>query len=204
MFVVKADSNATMANRRTEGKSETDSGNVNVTDGGVTGEGEGEGEGEGSITTTITTATLTPLIAARTDQSKLVMRDADNVDATLSSSYSSPSSATRAARPKAKKPNDASGTFVPTSAFTSTSTPDPGPDPDPEFAVDEGEDENVDVDAAEARILSEIETGIVDLFSDAYYNKHLIYSVLELVLVRLMPELAERRVGELWEERLVV
>lgn len=54
----------------------------------------------------------------------------------------------------------------------------------------------------EARSLFEIETGIVDIFSDAYYNKHLIYGILELVLVRLVPELAERGVGEIWKERL--
>ncbi|KAI0099643.1 PXA domain-containing protein [Nemania sp. FL0031] len=54
----------------------------------------------------------------------------------------------------------------------------------------------------EARTLSEIEADIVDIFSDAYCNKHLIYSILELVLVRLVPELAEKGVGELWEERL--
>ncbi|KAI0526230.1 hypothetical protein F5B22DRAFT_148009 [Xylaria bambusicola] len=54
----------------------------------------------------------------------------------------------------------------------------------------------------EERILCEIETGIVDIFSDAYCNKHLIYGILELVLVRLVPELAEKGVGELWEERL--
>ncbi|KAI0186613.1 hypothetical protein F4808DRAFT_164607 [Astrocystis sublimbata] len=54
----------------------------------------------------------------------------------------------------------------------------------------------------EARRLSEIEAGIVDIFSDAYYNKHLIYGILELVLVRLIPELAETGVGDLWERRL--
>ncbi|KAI0906573.1 PXA domain-containing protein [Ustulina deusta] len=54
----------------------------------------------------------------------------------------------------------------------------------------------------EARRLSEIETGIVDIFSDAYCNKHLVYGILELLLVRLVPELAEKGVGELWEERL--
>lgn len=54
----------------------------------------------------------------------------------------------------------------------------------------------------EHRILSEIETGILDVFSDGYCNKHLMYSMLELVLVRLMPELAERGVIDLWEERL--
>jgi hypothetical protein len=57
-------------------------------------------------------------------------------------------------------------------------------------------------DEGEARILAEIETGIVDIFSDAYCNKHLVYSILELVLLRLVPELAEKGVGELWEERL--
>lgn len=40
------------------------------------------------------------------------------------------------------------------------------------------------------------------VFDDAYCNKHLIYSLLELVLVRLMPELSEKGVAELWEERL--
>ncbi|KAI1844943.1 hypothetical protein JX266_008959 [Neoarthrinium moseri] len=52
------------------------------------------------------------------------------------------------------------------------------------------------------RILSEIETGILDIFSDPYCNKHLMYGILELVLVRLMPELAENGIIELWEERL--
>ncbi|KAH7170338.1 hypothetical protein EDB81DRAFT_752861 [Dactylonectria macrodidyma] len=37
---------------------------------------------------------------------------------------------------------------------------------------------------------------------DEYCNKHLMYSVLELVLVRLMPELSEKGVVELQEERL--
>lgn len=43
---------------------------------------------------------------------------------------------------------------------------------------------------------------VLDLFGDEYCNKHLMYGVLELVLVRLMPELSERRVGELMAERL--
>ncbi|KAI0128631.1 hypothetical protein BJ170DRAFT_337527 [Xylariales sp. AK1849] len=57
-------------------------------------------------------------------------------------------------------------------------------------------------DEDEGRILSEIESGILDPFSDSYCNRHLVYGVLELILVRLMPELAERGVIELWEERL--
>ncbi|KAI1661710.1 PXA domain-containing protein [Daldinia decipiens] len=59
---------------------------------------------------------------------------------------------------------------------------------------DEDEDEN--------RILSEIETGVLDVFSDPYCNKHLLYGILELILVRLMPELTEKGVIELWEDRL--
>lgn len=54
----------------------------------------------------------------------------------------------------------------------------------------------------DARIISEIEAGILDVFSDPYCNKHLMYGALELVLVRLVPELAEKGVVELWEERL--
>lgn len=56
--------------------------------------------------------------------------------------------------------------------------------------------------APDARIISEIEAGILDVFSDPYCNKHLMYGALELVLVRLVPELAEKGVVELWEERL--
>jgi hypothetical protein len=54
----------------------------------------------------------------------------------------------------------------------------------------------------EVRILTDIETGLLDVFGDAYCNKHLVYSILELVLVRLMPEMADKSVTELWEERL--
>ncbi|KAI5868020.1 PXA domain-containing protein [Durotheca rogersii] len=57
-------------------------------------------------------------------------------------------------------------------------------------------------DEDDDRILSQIETGILDVFSDPYCNKHLVYGILELVLVRLMPELTEKGVIELWEERV--
>lgn len=57
-------------------------------------------------------------------------------------------------------------------------------------------------DQPDARIITEIETDILDAFSDAYCNKHLMYSALELVLVRLIPELAEKSIVGLWNERL--
>ncbi|KAK6452194.1 hypothetical protein FP744_10008445 [Trichoderma asperellum] len=51
------------------------------------------------------------------------------------------------------------------------------------------------------RVLDELES-LLDVVGDEYCNKHLMYSVLELILVRLMPELSEKGVVELWEERL--
>jgi hypothetical protein len=50
-------------------------------------------------------------------------------------------------------------------------------------------------------MIDEVE-GLLMILSDEYCNKHLMYGVLELVLVRLMPELAEKGVVELLEERL--
>lgn len=64
-------------------------------------------------------------------------------------------------------------------------------------AKEAGEDPEIE------RVLDDIETGFLDIFSDPYCNKHLLYSLLELVIVRLMPELAERGVVDLLEERLL-
>ena len=70
-------------------------------------------------------------------------------------------------------------------------------DRDKEVAGEKGEDDPLD-----ARIIAAVEAGILDVFSDPYCNKHLMYGALELILVRLVPELAEKGVVELWEERL--
>ena len=43
---------------------------------------------------------------------------------------------------------------------------------------------------------------VLDTFSDSYCNKHLLYGVVELIIVRLIPELAEKGVEELLEDRL--
>jgi hypothetical protein len=53
----------------------------------------------------------------------------------------------------------------------------------------------------EEALVDELEELLVVL-DDEYCNKHLMYSVLELILVRLMPELSERGVEELLQERL--
>lgn len=43
---------------------------------------------------------------------------------------------------------------------------------------------------------------VLNVFGDNYCNKHLLYGIIELIIVRLIPELAEKGVEELWEERL--
>lgn len=50
-------------------------------------------------------------------------------------------------------------------------------------------------------MVDEVE-GLLMIFSDEYCNKHLVYGALELILVRLMPELSEKGVEELLDERL--
>lgn len=56
----------------------------------------------------------------------------------------------------------------------------------------------------ELQMLSMVEDmeGLLMVISDDYCNKHLMYSILELILVRLMPELSEQGVVDLWEDRL--
>ncbi|KAF2680341.1 hypothetical protein K458DRAFT_490009 [Lentithecium fluviatile CBS 122367] len=43
---------------------------------------------------------------------------------------------------------------------------------------------------------------ILDCLDDAYLNKHLIFAIIELIVLRLVPELGERGVQELMDERL--
>lgn len=56
-------------------------------------------------------------------------------------------------------------------------------------------------DDPEEDMVDEVE-GLLMVFSDEFCNKHLLYGILELVLVRLLPELSEKGVEELWDERL--
>ncbi len=51
------------------------------------------------------------------------------------------------------------------------------------------------------RRVTEVEE-VLDVFGDSYRNKHLLYGVVELIIVRLMPEMAEKGVEELLAERL--
>ena len=66
---------------------------------------------------------------------------------------------------------------------------------------EEEEDEEKEREKESSLLLEIIETDILDLLSDEYCNKHLIYALLETVLARIMPELRERSVCELNEDR---
>ncbi|KAL5115404.1 hypothetical protein ACEQ8H_006704 [Pleosporales sp. CAS-2024a] len=44
---------------------------------------------------------------------------------------------------------------------------------------------------------------VISCLEDAYLNKHLIFQIVELIILRLIPELGERGVGDLMEERSV-
>ncbi|KAM5430800.1 hypothetical protein McanMca71_005124 [Microsporum canis] len=58
-----------------------------------------------------------------------------------------------------------------------------------------------DHDDENAALLSAVEHDLLDLFSDSYCNKHVIYSIVELVLIKLIPEMGEHSVTDLMNER---
>ena len=64
------------------------------------------------------------------------------------------------------------------------------------FSVDSDED-------GEKEMIGQVEQ-VLDVFGDAYLNKHIFYNILELVIVRLMPELGESTPIELLNERGVL
>ena len=51
------------------------------------------------------------------------------------------------------------------------------------------------------RRVKEVEE-VLNMFDDSYCNKHLLYGVVELIVVRLMPELAQEGIEALLESRL--
>ena len=65
-------------------------------------------------------------------------------------------------------------------------------------------DDEADNGPDELFLLQSIETDLLDPFSDEYCNKHLVYSIIETVLARIIPELAEHSVADLMEERGIV
>ena len=73
-------------------------------------------------------------------------------------------------------------------------------DPSMSNPVKDGNQTQTQPDSEEP-ILQTIESDILDLFADEYCNKHLIYAIIERILTRLLPELQEKSVGELLEDR---
>lgn len=65
----------------------------------------------------------------------------------------------------------------------------------------ERESEQDNLDSEELYLLETIEEELLDLFADEYCNKHLIYSIIETVLSKILPELTERSVLDLMEDR---
>ncbi|KAF1958288.1 hypothetical protein CC80DRAFT_408954 [Byssothecium circinans] len=55
--------------------------------------------------------------------------------------------------------------------------------------------------ASHVEQLRQVEESL-DCLDDAYLNKHLIFGIVELIVLRLVPELGERGVQELMEDRL--
>lgn len=78
--------------------------------------------------------------------------------------------------------------------------PSRGSPPSPSPSTLSPSSPNTDRDEEEF-LLSIIENEFLDLLEDEYCNKHLVYSILETVLGRLLPELGERSIGALLEDR---
>ena len=53
-------------------------------------------------------------------------------------------------------------------------------------------------------VTNQIEHDVLDFLDDQYLNKHLVYAILELVLIKLVPELEEQPISELLAERGVL
>jgi hypothetical protein len=62
-------------------------------------------------------------------------------------------------------------------------------------------DKQPGVDLEELYLLETIEKDFLDVFADSYCNKHLIYSIIEMVLAKVLPEMTERSVQDLMEDR---
>jgi hypothetical protein len=63
--------------------------------------------------------------------------------------------------------------------------------------------ENKGADDEDEEMIAQLED-ILDVFGNTYMNKHLVYNILELVVVRLVPEVEGSTPGELLCERGVL
>lgn len=53
----------------------------------------------------------------------------------------------------------------------------------------------------EQAIINDVVENILEPLDDVYLNKHLVYAIVELILVRLIPELEEQPISDLLAER---
>ncbi|KAJ5185217.1 PX-associated sorting nexin 13 [Penicillium cf. griseofulvum] len=63
------------------------------------------------------------------------------------------------------------------------------------------DDPSAGVDCEEVHLLDIIEHDFLDLFADEYCNKHLVWSIIETVVSKLLPEMTEHSVKDLLEDR---
>lgn len=63
------------------------------------------------------------------------------------------------------------------------------------------DDEPSGIDLEKEYLLDTIENDILDVFADEYCNKHLIYSIIETVVAKVLPEISEHSVEDLLEDR---
>lgn len=67
--------------------------------------------------------------------------------------------------------------------------------------ADSGQVHGKELDPSREHMLAEVEE-VLETFGDSYMNKSLIFGIVELCIVRLLPELGEMSVRELMETRL--
>ncbi|OQE30440.1 hypothetical protein PENFLA_c003G05679 [Penicillium flavigenum] len=63
------------------------------------------------------------------------------------------------------------------------------------------DDPSAGIDCEERHLVETIEDDFLDLFADEYCNKHLVWGIIETVLAKMLPEMAERSVEDLLEDR---
>lgn len=63
------------------------------------------------------------------------------------------------------------------------------------------DEQPIEIDLEALDLISAVETDLLDVFADEYCNKHLVYSIIEVVLSKVLPEMAERSVEDLMEDR---
>lgn len=100
-----------------------------------------------------------------------------------------------------KTRNAPSSTSPPPSSVSTTTLPESGSGNGASGRQRMDEEDDAEVDPEELYLLEAIETDLLDLLADEYCNKHLVYSIIETVLAKVLPEMAERSVAGLMEDR---